>query len=81
MMDDLKTFELPDAVCGGQAVDAEACAGVRKRGRPLETIASALGISRGTVDNELRRAGEAIDRHTADFSRDEILEKILDVLS
>ena len=33
-MDDLKTFELPDVVCGGQAVDAEACAGVRKRGRP-----------------------------------------------
>jgi DNA-binding CsgD family transcriptional regulator len=54
---------------------------LRKRDQPLETIASALGISRGTVDNELRRAGEAIDRHTADFSRDEILEKILDVLS
>jgi DNA-binding CsgD family transcriptional regulator len=54
---------------------------LRKRDQPLETIASALGISRGTVDNELRRAGEAIDRQTADFSRDEILEKILDVLS
>lgn len=54
---------------------------LRKRDQPLETIAAALGISRGTVDNELRRAGEAIDRHTADFSRDEILEKILDVLS
>lgn len=54
---------------------------LRKRDQPLETIAAALGISRGTVDNELRRAGEAIDRHTADFSRDEILEKILDALS
>lgn len=54
---------------------------LRKRDQPLEAIASALGISRGTVDNELRRAGEAIDRHTADFSRDEILEKVLDALS
>ena len=54
---------------------------LRKRDHPLETIASTLGISRGTVDNELRRAGEAIDRHTADFSREEILEKILDALS
>jgi DNA-binding CsgD family transcriptional regulator len=54
---------------------------LRKRDQPLETTASALDIARGTVDNELRRAGETIDRHTADFSRDEILEKILDVLS
>ena len=54
---------------------------LRKRDEPLEAIALALGISRGTVDNELRRAREAIERHTVDFSRDEILEKILDVLS
>lgn len=54
---------------------------LRKREQPLEAIAGALGVSRGTVDNELRRAGEAIDRHTADFSRAEILEKILDALS
>lgn len=54
---------------------------LRKREQPLEAIAAALGISRGTVDNELRRAGETIDRHTADFSRDEILEKILGTLS
>lgn len=54
---------------------------LRKRDQPLEAIATALGISRGTVDNELRRAGETIDRHTADFSRDDILEKILDALS
>ncbi len=32
-MDDLKTIELPDVTCGGQG-DAEACASVRKRGRP-----------------------------------------------
>ena len=33
-MDDLKTFELPDVTCGGQGTDTEACASVRKRGRP-----------------------------------------------
>jgi DNA-binding CsgD family transcriptional regulator len=50
-------------------------------GASLEAIAAELGISRGTVDNELVRAGEAIDRQTGDFSRDEILEKLLDALS
>jgi DNA-binding CsgD family transcriptional regulator len=52
----------------------------RKRDRSLEKIATELGVSRGTVDNELRRAGEVVSRHAADFSREEILEKVLDSL-
>ena len=54
---------------------------LRKLEHSLDQIAADLGISRGTVDNELRRAGETIERHAADFSREEILEKLLDVLS
>ena len=38
---------------------------LRKRDQSLDAVAAALEISRGTVDNELRRAGEAIDRQTA----------------
>ncbi|MGN6363513.1 TetR/AcrR family transcriptional regulator [Asticcacaulis taihuensis] len=35
-MDDLKTIDLPDVTCGGQAADPQACAceAPRKRGRP-----------------------------------------------
>lgn len=54
------------------------------KGASLEAIAGELGISRGTVDNELRRAGETIKRHTADFSSEELegmLEMLLDALS
>lgn len=48
----------------------------------LDAIAEAVGVSRGTVDNELMRAGTIIDRHAADATRREaILEKVLDVLS
>ncbi len=54
---------------------------LRKLDQSLEQIAEQLGISRGTVDNELRRAGETIERHAADFNREEILEKLLNVLS
>jgi hypothetical protein len=45
-------------------------------------IAEALGVARGTVDNELVRAGTIIDRHAADATtREAILEKVLDALS
>lgn len=56
---------------------------VRKAaGDSLDTIGEALGISRGTVDNELKRAGMSIDRHRADFAtRQAVLEKLLDALS
>jgi DNA-binding CsgD family transcriptional regulator len=56
---------------------------VRKAaGDSLDAIGEALGISRGTVDNELKRAGVSIDRHRADFAtREAVLEKLLDALS
>lgn len=51
-------------------------------GDSLDAIGSALDISRGTVDNELVRAGAIIDRHAADVTtREAILEKVLDALS
>lgn len=51
-------------------------------GETLEQIAAALGISRGTVDNELRRAGAIAIRH-ASHEQDpaRILEKMTDALS
>jgi DNA-binding CsgD family transcriptional regulator len=56
---------------------------VRKAdGASLDVIGEALGISRGTVDNELKRAGVSIDRHRGEFaSREAVLEKLLDALS
>jgi hypothetical protein len=56
---------------------------VRKySGESLDTIADALGVARGTVDNELVRSGTIIDRHAADATtREAILEKVLDALS
>jgi DNA-binding CsgD family transcriptional regulator len=56
---------------------------VRKAdGASLEAIGEALGISRGTVDNELKRAGGSIDRHRGEFAtREAVLEKLLDALS
>jgi hypothetical protein len=51
-------------------------------GESLDAIAGALGVSRGTVDNELVRSGTIIDRHAADATtREAILEKVLDALS
>lgn len=51
-------------------------------GDSLDVIAAALGVSRGTVDNELVRVGTIIDRHAADATtREVILEKVLDALS
>lgn len=56
---------------------------VRKHaGQSLDAIAEALGVARGTVDNELVRAGTIIERHAADATtREAILEKLLDALS
>ncbi len=56
---------------------------VRKAdGASLDAIGEALGISRGTVDNELKRAGASIDRHRGEFAtREAVLEKLLDALS
>lgn len=51
-------------------------------GETLEQIAAALGVSRGTVDNELRRAGAIAIRHAAeDDDPARILEKMIDALS
>jgi DNA-binding CsgD family transcriptional regulator len=54
----------------------------RWRGATLDAISVALEISRGTVDNELKRAGEVLARHVAEGEdpRD-LLEKVLDALS
>ena len=47
-----------------------------------DEIATELGISRGTVDNELVRAGAVIDRYTVWTSPARFfLEKVLDALS
>lgn len=52
------------------------------RGASLDAIGQALGTSRGTVDNELKRAGVSIDRHRGEFAtRVAVLEKLLDALS
>jgi DNA-binding CsgD family transcriptional regulator len=48
----------------------------------LDEIAADLGISRGTVDNDLRNAGPIIDRYCTDgLTREQILEKVVDILS
>ncbi len=50
-------------------------------GETLEEIASALGIARGTVDNELTRIGDAAKDLAGDYSERQILEKVFDLLS
>jgi DNA-binding CsgD family transcriptional regulator len=51
-------------------------------GETLEQIAATLGVSRGTVDNELRRAGAVAIRHAGpDEDPARILEKMTDALS
>src|SRR5262249_25400972 len=51
----------------------------KQAGDSLDAIAEVLGIARGTVDNELVRAGTIIDRHAADVTtREAILENVLD---
>jgi RNA polymerase sigma factor (sigma-70 family) len=51
-------------------------------GRTLDQIAEELEISRGTVDNELKRAGPAIDRQCiGGLGREQILEKVLEARS
>lgn len=52
---------------------------LRAKEKTLEEIADAIGTSRGTADNELKRCGSVIDRYCADgIEREMILEKILD---
>ncbi len=54
----------------------------RSQEETLEVIAAALGVSRGTVDNDLRNCAPAIDRYCAGgITREQILEKLLDSLS
>jgi predicted DNA-binding protein YlxM (UPF0122 family) len=54
----------------------------RYRAETLDEIASGIRVSRGTVDNELRRVGQVIERHCADgITQRQILEKLLDALS
>jgi DNA-binding CsgD family transcriptional regulator len=50
-------------------------------GETLEQIAAALGVSRGTVDNELRRAGGVAARHAGEADAALVLEKMIDALS
>ena len=51
-------------------------------GETLEQIAAALGISRGTVDNELRRAGAISLRHAGEVDdAARVLERMIDALS
>jgi DNA-binding CsgD family transcriptional regulator len=51
-------------------------------GETLEALAGALGVSRGTVDNELKRAGAVALRHAADAGdAAQILERMIDALS
>jgi DNA-binding CsgD family transcriptional regulator len=49
----------------------------RSDGATLEELAQLHGCSRGTADNELRRAGAAIRRHIAN---DELQERVLEIL-
>lgn len=52
---------------------------LRAQEKTLEEIADAIGTSRGTADNELKRCGPVIDRYCVDgVEREMILEKILD---
>jgi len=51
-------------------------------GETLEQIAAALAISRGTVDNELRRAGAISLRHAGEVDDAvRVLERMIDALS
>lgn len=52
----------------------------RAFGLTLDQLASRLSISRGTVDNDLRRAGAIIRAHLLDDSRaEEVLESLLEI--
>jgi hypothetical protein len=51
-------------------------------GATLDEIAAALGVSRGTVDNELKRVGAIVLRHAGDAGDSaRVLEKMIDALS
>lgn len=54
----------------------------RYRGETLEEIAEALGVSRGTADNEIDRAATKIDTYCVDgVTRERVLEIATDALS
>jgi len=54
----------------------------RYRGETLEEIAEALGVSRGTADNEIDRAAAKIDTYCVDgVTRERVLEIAIDALS
>ncbi len=54
----------------------------RKRAeQTLDEIAAALGVARGTVDNELGRVGEAAKRLAGDMDAERVLESLFDILS
>ncbi len=53
----------------------------RRDGETLEEIAEVLGVSRGTADNELARAGRLVKQFAGDYDARRILEKLLDSLS
>ena len=50
-------------------------------GETLEQIASALGVARGTVDNELGRVGLTAKQLAGDADAEYVLEKLFDMLS
>ena len=84
-MDDLTSFELPTGVCGGQAADAEACAGApRKRGRPrafdpdsvLETVLEMFwmrGFANTSLDDIAAATGVSRPSLAATFGDKEAL--------
>jgi RNA polymerase sigma factor (sigma-70 family) len=53
----------------------------KQRGETLDQIAAALGVARGTVDNELARVGVLARRLVGEFAAERVLEKLLEKLS
>jgi len=82
---DLDESELEDAALAAIAELTSRQAEVLYRkasGETLEQIATALRISRGTVDNELRRAGAIALRHAGEAGDAvRVLERMIDALS
>jgi hypothetical protein len=50
-------------------------------GETLHQIAADLAISHGTVDNELKRIGEVVERLAGGYEKERVLEKVFDLLS
>jgi hypothetical protein len=66
-----------------EEISAQQAEVVRRKhaGEILDQIAEEIGLSRGTVDNELVRVGEAARRLAGGYSESRVLEKLFDLLS